>query len=318
MILLPLFCNSAVLTARRGFVRKNILAVLFLAICPLAFAQQALDNNAIIKLVKAGLSDDLIVTTINAQPGNYDVSTDGLIALKTGGASDKVVTAIVLKVSAAPPPPPAAPAPPAPPVAPTPPTPPPPPVAPEPPTPPTPPMAPIPPVPPVADVPALPPGITDVGVYYQDKSSAWTAISAEIVTAKLGGFEINPLRPKETGSRSTIGHLASARAQTASPLPIMLAVYVPEGRTIADYRLLRLQVKSNERIFPISSGTATVDNDELDKNAVAFSSEKIAPRVYQVMLSAHLGKGEYGMLPPKPRDASEGNTWKIYCVSVSE
>ena len=232
--------------------------------------------------------------------------TDGLIALKTGGASDKVVSAIVLKASAAPPPPPAAPAPPAPPVAAAPPTPPPPPVA------------PTPPAPPVADVPALPDGITDVGVYYQDKSGAWTAIPPENVNAKFGGFEINPLHPKDTGSRSTNGHLAATKARTAATLPIMLAVYVPEGRTIADYRMLRLQVKSNERVFPITSGTATADNDELDKNAVGFSSEKIAPRVYQIMLSARLGKGEFGMLPPKPRDSSEGRNWKIYCLSVSE
>ena len=301
--------------------RKNILAVVFLAICPLAFAQQALDNNAIIKLVKAGLSDDLIVTTINAQPGNYDVSTDGLIALKTGGASDKVVSAIVLKAPAAPPTPPAAPAPPAPPVAPAPPAPPvapAPPTPPEAPTPPAPPVAPVPPTPPVPDVPALPAGITDVGVYYQDKSSAWTAIPAENVNARVEGFEINPFHPKNTGAKSTNGHLSSVKARTAATLPIMLAVYVPEGRTIADYRLVRLQIKSNERIFAISSGTVTVENDELEKNAIGFSSEKIAPRVYQIMLSAHLGKGEYGMLPPKPRDASEGNTWKIYCLSVSE
>ena len=322
--------------------RKNIFAVVLLAICPLAFAQHALNNDAIIKLVKAGLSDDLIVTTINAQLGNYDTTPDGLIALKTGGASDKVVSAIVLKASAAPPPPPpAAPAPPPPPVAPVPPPPPaapepppPPPAAPEPPEPPVtpappppmpdippppaPPVAPVPPTSPVADVPALPPGIEDVGVYYMDKSGVWTAIKSEIVIAKLGGFEINPLHPKDTGSRSTIGHLAAAKAQTAATLPTMIAIYVPEGRTIADYRLLRLQVKSNERIFPIASGTATTDNDELDKNAIGFSSEKIAPRVYQIMLSAHLGRGEYGMLPPKPRDPSEGNTWKIYCLSVSE
>jgi len=284
--------------------RKNIFAAVFLAINSLAFAQQALNNDAIIKLVKAGMSDDLIITTINAQPGAYDVSTDGLIALKTGGASDKVVSTIVLKASAAPPPAPAAPAlPPAPP-------------APAPPT--APPVAPAPPTPPVVDVPALPDGITDVGVYYQDKSGAWTAIPPEIVTAKYGGFEMNPLHPKETGSRSTNGHVAATKAQTAATLPIMLAVYVPEGRTIADYRLLRLTIKSNERIFPITSGTATTDNDELDKNAVGFSSEKIAPRVYQIMLSAHLGRGEYGMLPPKPRNASEGSNWKIYSFSVSE
>jgi hypothetical protein len=46
--------------------RKSFLAVLLLAFCSLLAAQQALNNDAIIKLVKAGLSDDLIVTTINA------------------------------------------------------------------------------------------------------------------------------------------------------------------------------------------------------------------------------------------------------------
>jgi len=93
--------------------RKFILAVVFLAICPLVVAQQVLNNDSIIKLVKAGLSDDLIVSTINASPGAYDTTADGIIALKSAGASDKVVAAIVQK-SAAPPPPPiqaAAPAP---------------------------------------------------------------------------------------------------------------------------------------------------------------------------------------------------------------
>jgi hypothetical protein len=284
-------------------VRKYILAVVFLAICPLAFAQQALNNDAIIKLVKAGMSDDLIITTINAQPGNYDTSTDGLIALKTGGASDKVVSAIVLKAAAAPPPPPAAPAPP------------PPAVAPAPPPPPAPPVAPVAPAPPVADVPALPPGIDIVGAYYQDQSGAWKPILPEIVTAKYGGFGLGI---HDMGARSTNGHVAAVKAQTVVTLPITLAVYMPEGRSIAEYRLLRFQVKSNERVFPITSSAATKDNDELDKNAVAFSSEKIAPRVYQLTLSATLGKGEYGMLPPKPRDPSEGNNWKIYCFSVSE
>jgi hypothetical protein len=290
-------------------VRKNILMVVFLAICPLAFAQQALNNDAIIKLVKAGMSDDLIVTTINAQPGAYDVSPDGLISLKTGGASDKVVSAIVLKASA-PPPPPAAPAPPSTPsVAPAPPTPPTPPVAP------APTVAPVPPVPPVADVPALPPGIDIVGVYYQDQNGAWKPILPEIVTAKLGGFGMGI---HDMGARSTNGHVAGVKARTVVTLPIALAVYMPEGRSIAEYRLIRFQIKSNERVFPITSSAATKENDELDKNAVGFSSEKIAPRVYKIVLNANLGKGEYGMLPPKPRDPSEGNTWKIYCLSVSE
>ena len=82
--------------------RKSFLAVLLLAFCSLLAAQQALNNDAIIKLVKAGLSDDLIVTTINASPGSYDASANGLIALKQAKVSDKVVAAIVLKARVSP------------------------------------------------------------------------------------------------------------------------------------------------------------------------------------------------------------------------
>jgi hypothetical protein len=64
-------------------------------------AQQSLNNDAIVKLAKAGLSDDLIVNTVNTSPGAYDVSPDGLIALKSAGISDRVVSAIVAKSSAA-------------------------------------------------------------------------------------------------------------------------------------------------------------------------------------------------------------------------
>ena len=46
--------------------RKSFLAVLLLASCSLLAAQQAMNNDSVIKLVKAGLSDDLIVTTINS------------------------------------------------------------------------------------------------------------------------------------------------------------------------------------------------------------------------------------------------------------
>jgi len=77
--------------------RKVLTALVFLALSPMLFAQQTFNNDAIVRLVKAGLSDDLIVSTINAQPGTYDTSVNGLIALKTGGVSDKVVAAIVSK-----------------------------------------------------------------------------------------------------------------------------------------------------------------------------------------------------------------------------
>ncbi len=80
--------------------RKTVLTVLFLATCSFLAAQQAMNNDSVIKLVKAGLSDDLIVSTINGSPGAYDTSTDGIIALKTAGASDKVIAAIIAKTAA--------------------------------------------------------------------------------------------------------------------------------------------------------------------------------------------------------------------------
>jgi hypothetical protein len=79
--------------------RKGFVAIFTLLFCFAAAAQQVLNNDAIIKLVKAGLSDDLIVTTINSQSGAYDTSADAIIALKSAGVSDRVVAAIVAKTA---------------------------------------------------------------------------------------------------------------------------------------------------------------------------------------------------------------------------
>ena len=81
--------------------RKSFLVVLFLAFCPMLVAQQALNNDSLIKMVKAGLSEDVIIITINASSGAYDISADGLIALKAAGVSDKVIAAIAMKSSGA-------------------------------------------------------------------------------------------------------------------------------------------------------------------------------------------------------------------------
>ena len=50
--------------------RKPFLALVLLVFCQVLTAQQALNNDSVIKLVKAGLSEDLIVQTINVSPGS--------------------------------------------------------------------------------------------------------------------------------------------------------------------------------------------------------------------------------------------------------
>ena len=65
--------------------RKRLPALALLAIASLLFAQEDMNNAAVIKLLKAGLSDDLIVNTIDASPGKYDTSADALDALQERG-----------------------------------------------------------------------------------------------------------------------------------------------------------------------------------------------------------------------------------------
>ncbi|HEV2133632.1 MAG TPA: hypothetical protein VGR47_05165 [Terracidiphilus sp.] len=127
--------------------RKSLFAVLFLVFCPLVTAQQSLNNDAVIKMVKAGLSDDVIVSTVNSSPGTYDTSADALIGLKAAGVDDKIVGAMIARASG---------------------------------------IAPAPAVlAPSGN--GLPAGIDEVGVYFKDKSGAWQSLMPEIVNFKQGG-----------------------------------------------------------------------------------------------------------------------------------
>ena len=57
-----------------------------------------MSNDDVIKLVKAGLSEAVILQTIDAAAaGSFDTTTNGLIALKQAGATDAVVGRIVGK-----------------------------------------------------------------------------------------------------------------------------------------------------------------------------------------------------------------------------
>ena len=53
-----------------------------------------MNNDSVLKMHSAGISDDLILQTIAAQPGRYETDPDSLIALKKAGLSDGVLTAM--------------------------------------------------------------------------------------------------------------------------------------------------------------------------------------------------------------------------------
>lgn len=60
-------------------------------------AQAVLNNDSIIKMAGAGLGDEIIVSTIKSQAGNYKLDPDSLIQLKKAGLSEKIIGAMIEK-----------------------------------------------------------------------------------------------------------------------------------------------------------------------------------------------------------------------------
>jgi hypothetical protein len=267
-------------------VRKNILAVVFLALCSLLLiAQQAMDNDAVIKLVKAGLSDDLIVTTINSSAGVYDTSANGIIALKTAGASDRVVSAIVQKVAAA-----SQPAPP--------------------------------PIPPLAPMPA---NVEQNSANTNDPNDPNIAHDPGIYMYTKGpnGMELTMLESSVYSSGKTGGMFASALTYGIAKMKtkavvqgahasvstnnsgVLFYFYFEESgksfggsTTPNEYTLLKFDVKSNSRETQTGSMNAFGASTGTDVNAAAgFTYKKIKPGIYKVSPAGVLQPGEYCFLP---------------------
>jgi hypothetical protein len=76
-------------------IRINML--LFVLIAGTTFAQSVLNNDSVTKMAKAGLGEDVIVSMIKSQPGNYVVDPDAVIQLKGAGLSEKIIAAMIEK-----------------------------------------------------------------------------------------------------------------------------------------------------------------------------------------------------------------------------
>jgi hypothetical protein len=253
--------------------RKIIMGLALLSICVVAAAQQSLNNDAIIKLVKAGLSDDLIVSTISSQTGAYDTSTDGIIALKTAGVSDKVIAAIVAKASA---PPSAA----------------------------TPTAA-------AANDPNDPNSPHDPGIYLmtttRDGKVKMVLIeragSGREKTANVWGSAFTYGIAKAKMKAEIPGPRAAVR--TEEKAPVFYMYFPPTGNlgaadTISSptqFALLLLEDKKDHRettVAKMGLGSASVGND--DKKTIKFGAEKIHSYAYKVVPNENLKVGEYAFI----------------------
>jgi hypothetical protein len=275
--------------------RNAILTIVLLLLCPSLFAQEALDNATVAKLVKAGLSEDLIVTTINSSPGKYDTSANGLIALKKAGATDKEVAAIVLKASGV--------------------------------------SAAAPAATPasasqgaagsgstgvVLAAGALPTGVDSIGVYYLDKDGrTWQEVPAEVVNFKAGGA-LKHYASAGVLKGEMMGIVGGNRSSLYLKTPASFVLYVPEGRVPGEYQLLHLHVNADSREFRAANGGIVHDAGGALRDVMDFTSKKIAPRVYLIEFSEDMERGEYGFLPPSDAQVGGGipTASKIYSFAI--
>jgi hypothetical protein len=58
-------------------------------------AQEVLTNDAVVKMVKAGLPEAVIIQKIQTSERKFDTSTDGLVRLKSAGVPDRVIEAMM-------------------------------------------------------------------------------------------------------------------------------------------------------------------------------------------------------------------------------
>jgi len=269
--------------------RKRLFPLIFLAFSPLLVSQQSLNNDAVVKLVRAGLSEDLIVSTINTQPGTYDTSTDGLIALKGAGVSDKVVAAIVAKAAGSAP---AA-------TAPTSPA-------------------------PAAQDPDDPMAPHDPGIYLLANTQDGKRKMIFIDRVGAGREKAHRGFAKASMKAEIPGPRAAVRTTDANPVFYM---YFPPTSNIGDERsissptqfsLLSLEDKKDHRETAVAKvalfGGISYGNDA--KKTSLFRAERIRSGAYKVVASESLKAGEYAFIATTMAGSAQGATVVIYDFGV--
>jgi hypothetical protein len=221
-------------------------------------AQQALNNEAIVKMVKAGLSEELIISMINTQPGKYSLTSDDVIGLKQAGVADNIIAAMVTKGAAA--------------------------ATPSPET-------------PVLAAPAattVQPTTIEVGVYYK-KGDQWVEVLPEVVNWKTGGA-VKSLASLGVVKKDINGHIVGPRSRTSVGRPAEFGIYMPEGVTITEYQLLHLRAKTDYREFRTITGGVFNQKSGAMRDMVQFEGKKLSSRLYSVNLPESLEPGEYGFI----------------------
>ena len=233
-------------------------------------------------MVKAGLSEDIVVNMITTQTCQFTVTTDALIELKKQGVSDKIIAAMVMKVNqpntsakAA-----------------------------------------------NANATSAAAGATDptvgldAGVYFKKKDE-WTEVLPEVVNWTTGGF-LKSFATDGLLKGDVNGHVNGGHSKNGVLTPVEFLIKTPEGVAITEYQLIRLHDEKNAREFRTVTGGVFHQSGGATRDVLPFEQKKVANRTYTITLT-NLKSGEYGFLPPGAfTSASSASIGKMYTFRILE
>ncbi len=218
-----------------------------------------IDNDSILRMHAAGLNDDLLVQTVELQPGHYATGPDDLIGLKQAGLSDRVIaamqahgTGLATRAGKA-----------------------------------------------LHDTNPAPlaAGIDEIGVYYKDKNGEWQMLQTERVEFR-GSNRLKSALTDGILREDTNGWLDEAKSPLPLPTGTEILIYAPAGTQPEEYDFLRFNEHKNSRDFRVKTGGVFHSQTGSQRNEIEFKPHKIAPQMYTFTVPKDIEKGEYGVLPP--------------------
>jgi hypothetical protein len=251
-------------TGANGFV-----TVLLISVAPIVSAQsqKPLTNEDVVKMVAAGLPESTIVQVIQKGPTAFDTSPDALIKLKRGGATPKIMEAMLgLSVRA--------------------------------------PgtvgtvSAPSGTLTITDSALASDPRTEDVGFYLIEDGKP-----IQLQATGFSGQKDSVLRALKTGpfgryKEKAVLRGSSALVRSKITRPQFL-LHAPEGGSPGDYVVVKLEQKDQTREAVVGSRSVFRGGSTgfEDKGVMKFSSIKLATRKYLIKFDAELEPGEYGFYP---------------------
>jgi hypothetical protein len=239
---------------------RGILLLLLFASVGL-LAQEPLNNDGILMLVKAKLSDDVIIGMVNQQPGTYTLGVQEVVALKQAGVSDKVLAAMISKnaggagaasvANAAAP---------------------------------------------TASGALAAQGLpTEIGVYHK-KDGAWVELFPEVVNWRTGGV-LKSVATVGIVKGDLNGRLHGPSSRNTMKPPLEFLIITAEGVSITEYQLLHLRPQKEGREFRTVTGGVFHAAGGSTRDLIPFEGKRVGPRAFTITLTT-VGHGEYGFLAP--------------------